>query len=538
MTPTRLQTRAPEKVRPSTVEPSTVEPSTVGPSTVEPSTVEPGAEAQSNGDERAPADAGMHVVHLVAEYWPFARSGGLAEAVRGIATFQAKSGVPTTVVLPLYRLARERAPGLEPLGGPFEVDVGPRREGARLWTVETAGGAPTVVFVEHQGYFDRPGLYGEEVDYPDNHRRFAFFTKAALQALPRLAEPPVVLHAHDWHAALAAVYLRTVLADDPWYARIATVLTVHNAGYPGWFGPEILDDIGLPQEVYHWSRMEHYGRLNWLKGGLAYSDCVGTVSKTHTHELRTPAGGFGLHDSFIALGDRFVGIRNGIDLDVWDPETDPVLPERFSHEDLSGKRACKADLQRRLGLPERDDVPLFGMTARLAQQKGFDLIVGDGLLYRIPGAQFVFVGEGEERYKKLLGEAAGHMPDKVAVDFVFSEEKEHRLLAGADCLLMPSLYEPCGLTQMRAQRYGALPVVRKVGGLADTVDDQVTGFVFDEFSSAGLERAIHRALALYPDREAWTRHMRAAMAKDFGWAESAEKYVALYREALAHHQAK
>jgi starch synthase len=480
-----------------------------------------------------------HVAHLVAEYWPYARSGGLAEAVRGIAVFQAKSGVPTLVLLPLYRRVRAAADDLVTVGEPLAVIFDQREERFQLWEAADPDAGPRVVFVDHPGLYDREGLYGEGgADYPDNHIRFAFFAKAALRALPELVQHPLVLHAHDWHTALAPVYLRTVLNDDPWYSRIAAVLSVHNAGYPGWFGPEILDEVGLPPEVFHWSKMEHYGNLNWIKGGLAYSDYVGTVSPTHAHELRTPAGGFGLHDSFISLGDRLVGILNGIDLDIWNPEADPVLPARFSRHDLTGKKICKADLQKRLGLPVRDDVPLFGMTARLVRQKGLDLVVGDGLLYRLPDAQFVFVGEGEVKYRNALAEAARHMPEKVSAWFEFTEEREHRLLAAADCLLMPSLYEPCGLTQMRAQRYGALPVVRRVGGLSDTVEDQVTGFVFDDYSSAGLERAIRRALALYPDREAWERHMGEAMSRDFGWARSAERYLEVYRNALAHHAAE
>lgn len=481
--------------------------------------------------------AGMHVVHLVAEYWPYARSGGLAEAVRGIATYQAKSGVPTLVILPYYRSIRQQQLDVRPLGDPIEVAFGAARDRVQLWEVEPAEGQPHVIFIDHPGLFDRDGLYGEDGrDYPDNHIRFGFFVKAALQALPGLVEAPVVLHAHDWHAALGSVYLGTVLRDDPWFSRVATVLSVHNAGYAGMFGPDVLDDLGLPPEVFHWSRLEHYGAVNWLKGGLAYSDFVGTVSPTHAHELRTPAGGFGMHDSFIALGDRLVGILNGIDLDIWNPETDPLLPANYSKDDLTGKGVCKRDLQERIGLPVRDDVPLFGMTARLVKQKGFDLIVDDGLLYRIPDAQFVFVGEGEERYRTALGEAARLMPDRVAVRFDFTEEREHRLLAGADALLMPSLYEPCGLTQMRAQRYGALPVVRRVGGLSDTVEDQVTGFVFDEYSPAGLERAIRRALMLYSDRASWEHHMRKAMRRDFGWVGSAERYLKVYRKAIRHHE--
>lgn len=478
----------------------------------------------------------MNIVHLVAEYWPYARSGGLAEAVRGIATFQARSGHTTASIVPLYRIVRERTPNLVEVGEPFEVELGPARAQVRLFEDADAQPDADVLFLDQPALFDRPGLYGEGGrDYPDNHIRFGFFAKAALEALPRRFDSPLILHQHDWHAALASVYLGTVYKDDPRFRQVATVLSVHNAGYPGSFGPRILHDLGLPEEVLHWSRMEHYGAVNWLKGGLAYSDYVGTVSPTHAHELRTPAGGFGMHDAFIALGSRLVGILNGIDLDIWDPETDPDIPAHFSADDLSGKKECKADLQARCELEVRDDIPLFGMTARLVKQKGFDILLGDGLLHRVQDAQFVFVGEGDREYRDALAEAARREPGRVAVRFDFTEEREHRLLAAADCLLMPSLYEPCGLTQMRAQRYGALPVVRRVGGLSDTVEDQVTGFVFDEFETSALEVGIRRALALYQDREAWNRHVRRAMAKDFGWHRSAEAYLEVYREAMAKH---
>ncbi len=480
----------------------------------------------------------MNIVHLVSEYWPYARSGGLAEAVRGIASFQARSGHDTVSIMPLYRTVRERWPDLVQVGDPFEVELGPVTAKARLLEHEGAHEHARVFFLDQPALFDRSGLYGEGGrDYPDNHLRFGFFAKAALAALPEFFEMPLILHQHDWHTALASVYLDTVLKDDPRYAQVATVLSVHNAGYAGVFGPEILPELGLPEEVFHWSRMEHYGAINWLKGGLAYSDYVGTVSPTHAHELRTPAGGFGLHDAFIALGDRLVGILNGIDLDIWDPEKDPDIPARFSADDLSGKKQCKKDLQERTGLDVRDDVPLFGMTARLVKQKGFDLLLQDGLLYRVENAQFIFVGEGEQGYQNALAEVARHRPGQVAVRFEFTEEREHRLLAAADCLLMPSLYEPCGLTQMRAQRYGALPVVRRVGGLSDTVEDQITGFVFDEYEPAALEVAIRRALSLYEDPAAWERHVKRAMAKDFGWHRSADAYLEVYEEALANHPA-
>ncbi len=483
------------------------------------------------------SDPILNIVHVVAEYWPYARTGGLAEAVRGIATHQARSGTRTCVFMPLYRTARARAGELEavcevvvPLG------IGP--QSCRILAAPDSADGARVYFVEHDAAFDRDGIYGEDGgDYPDNHLRFALFVRAVLEALPKLVpDGDVVLHPHDWHAALAPVFLRTVYEGQPFYDAVACVLSVHNAGYQGLFGPDILDQVGLPPEVYHWSLMEYYGQINWLKGGLAYADWVTTVSPTHAHELRTPAGGFGLHDFFIAIGDRLVGILNGIDQDVWDPSVDEEAVRPYSRDDLEGKRACKAWLQELAGLPVNTNVPLVCMTARLAKQKGFDLILGDGLLYRLPEAQFIFLGEGDPFYRRQLEEVARNLPDRVAAFFEFTERREHRLLLGADALLMPSQYEPCGLTQMRAQRYGALPVVRRVGGLADTVEDQVTGFVFDEYTSWALQVALRRAFALYPNREAWGRHMREAMARDFGWERSAQRYLDLYDAAVkAHH---
>ncbi len=480
----------------------------------------------------------MNIVHLVAEYWPYARTGGLAEAVRGISTHQAGSGSPTFVFMPLYRVARARAPELEPACPDVQVPMAGRTYTCRiLWAADPPLGGPHVLFVESEEAFDRDGIYGEGGgDYWDNHYRFALFVRAVLEALPHVVpEGPTVLHPHDWHTSLAPVYLRTVYAGRPRYDSLACVLSVHNAGYQGMFGTEIVEPLGLPPEVVHWSRMEYYGKINWLKGGLAYADWVTTVSPTHAHELRTPAGGFGLHDFFIALGDRLVGILNGIDQALWDPACDDVISARFSRRDLSGKAVCKAELQRIAGLPEDPAVPLVCMTARLAKQKGFDLILDDGLLYRLPNAQFIFLGEGDPGYQHRLADVARNIPERVAAFFEFTEEREHRLLAGADILLMPSQYEPCGLTQMRAQRYGALPVVRRVGGLSDTVEDQVTGFLFDDFTTHALEVALRRAFALYPSRASWESHMRDAMARDFGWERSAQRYLDLYASALEAH---
>jgi len=475
------------------------------------------------------------VVHLAAEYWPFARSGGLAEAVRGIARYQAMAGLNTLVFMPFYANVREGFPDIEPLGEPFEVTLGGRTERVRIHHAPVTAREPRVHFVACDPLYDRPGLYGEHGEsYPDNHVRFAFFCAAVLHALPRISPGPTLIHAHDWHAALAPVYLATEWAEDPYYGRLSTVLTVHNAGYQGHYGPDALAQLGLPGWLYDTEYMEWYGHLNLLKGGLAFSDMVTTVSPTHAHELRTRAGGFGLDDTFNRLSDRFVGILNGIDYDVWNPETDPDIVAPYSRDDLSGKAICKTWIQDNCGLRVDADVPLFAMSARLVEQKGLDIILAADMIPRLD-AEWVFLGQGEPRYEDALLELAAKAPERICARFDFSEDREHKLMAAADFLLMPSLYEPCGLTQMRAQRYGALPIVRRVGGLADTVEDRVTGYVFDEYQPWALEEAVRHALVLYRDRTAWREHVRIAMDRDFGWEKPVARYGEVYVRAVAHH---
>lgn len=474
------------------------------------------------------------VVHLSAEYHPYARTGGLAEAVMGLASFQHQAGLPVIVVMPLYRTVRDAEPDLEPVGQPFRVPLGPHPEEARLFRAAGRPRAgPQVYFIEHLPFFNRAGIYGEAgTDYPDNARRFAFFSLAACLALPRVAAGPVIVHAHDWHTALAPAYLRTVLAAEPWAREAATVVSIHNPGYQGHFGPEIMDQIGLPPELYNWRQLEWYGKVNFLKGGLAFTDYAVTVSPTQAAELRTPGGGFGLHGVFTELGERLVGILNGIDQHVWDPRSDRQITAHYSPERLDGKRRCKAALQRSYGLPQRKRTPLFGLTGRLVTQKGLDLILQSRRLLA-EDAQFVFLGSGDPRYEDALTRLANAEPHRFGVQLDFTDRLEHRLMAGVDMFLMPSLYEPCGLTQMRAQRYGSLPIGRRVGGLADTIEDGVTGFLFNEYAPEALEAAAYRALERFARPEAWTAMMQAAMARDFGWERSVDAYLDVYRRVLA-----
>lgn len=497
------------------------------------------AEGRHTGEHRV-SDASLGsiegapvgIVHLAAEYGWLARSGGLAEAVAGLASTQAAAGIPVAVVIPLHRSVRNTAPGLERVAGPFQVQVGPRTEEARLFRIPAEPGKPKIYCVEHP-YFDREGLYGESgSDYPDNLRRWAFFCRAALELLPRITRSPCILHCHDWHTALAAVYLRAYHRDQPFARGIRTVVTVHNAGFQGHFPADGMPDIGLPWELYTWEHLEWHGKLNLLKGGLKFADAATTVSPTHAHELRTPVGGFGLQDVFLWLGERFTGIVNGIDMEEWNPATDPHITSTYSATELAGKWRCKAALQRSFGLPQRRRIPLFAMTARLTHQKGLELITGEYTLFMLE-AQFIFLGTGEARYEAMLKMYAARWPDRISVHLGFSERLEHRLIAGADIYLMPSLYEPCGLAQLRAERYGAIPLARRVGGLADTIEDGVTGFLFDEYSSEDLLRVSRHVMDRYHDAPAWEHLMGNAMSKDFSWERSAEKYLEVYRRVLS-----
>ena len=473
----------------------------------------------------------LEVIHLTAECLPFARTGGLGEAVAGLAAFQAAQGIGVSVIMPLYRAIRESAIELATVEAPFSVRVGPRVEEVQLYRTVARPGKPRIFFIDHCPSFDREGIYGEGgADYPDNARRFALFSLAALRALPRIAAGASIVHAHDWHTALAIAALRADETERQ--RRPLSVFSIHNAGFQGSFPLETIADIGFAGKSYDTRLFESNGRMNFLKAALTHCDLAVTVSPTHAMELRTPEGGFGLHETFVALGGRLVGVTNGIDAEAWNPAIDDSLPTRYTSEDLAGKAACKAALQRSCGLEERPTALLVAMCTRLAQQKGFDIVLGADLLAG-SDTQFVFLGRGEARYERALADLAARAPGRVTLRLDFSDALEHRVLGGADALLMPSFYEPCGLTQMRAQRYGTIPIARRVGGLADTIEDGASGFLFNDYSSEALVACLHRAAARFADAAAWRAMVERAMSRDFGWPRAATNYIALYRSATA-----
>jgi starch synthase len=469
-------------------------------------------------------------VHVTAEYSPYVRTGGLGEAVAGLTVAQARAGNRVLVFVPLYRAVLNRGVDLEAVTPPLELELGASRESVEFYRDASLRFGPEVIFVDAPQYFDRDGLYGENGwDYDDNDRRFALFSLAAVAGVARLAPNADVIHPHDWHAALVPVFLR----NDPRFAQLAAttslVLSIHNAAFQGQFDLSALADVPAVHDLLIGETAEAWGRLNLLKAAIALADIVVTVSPTHAEELRSEVGGFGLHESFRSLGDRLIGITNGIDQRAWDPERERFIVANFSADDLSGKATCKAALQAEYGLPVDPTVPLFGMSARLAEQKGLDIILASEFV-RAGNAQFIFLGTGEQRYKDALSLLAAERPANVATQFDFADDREHRLLSGADFLLMPSLYEPCGLTQMRAQRYGAPVVARSVGGLRDTVDPSI-GFLFDAYDAEALSDALAEAAQCFYNADVLDEMRRRAMARDFSWSAVVPRYADAYRAA-------
>lgn len=385
--------------------------------------------------------------------------------------------------------------------------------------------------------FDRPGIYGVEgVDYPDNAWRFAILCRAAVDMVRSMGRSlharRVVLHMHDWHAALAALYLHASSEEDVELPHVARVVTVHNASFQGVLPSEAITQLGLPQHLYDWRVAEWHGRVNLMKGALAVADQVTTVSHTHATELRTALGGFGLHEAFAALGERLVGIRNGIDLDAWNPEMPVENTSQEQPHSVILRSVGKAMLQARCGLEVRGELPLIAVCSRLCRQKGIDLLLDARVGARLD-LQIVVLGEGDRDLAEALHALAGQHMGRVAFVTPFTDEAERALLAGADMLLMPSRFEPCGLAQLRAQRFGVVPVAHRVGGLADTIRDGDTGFLFSPYGSDELHAALDRAIAAYASPAAWGKLVRACVSADVGWEKPATAYERVYEKALA-----
>ena len=479
----------------------------------------------------------MKILLLASEATPLAKTGGLGDVIGALPKALARLGHEVRVVLPRYRAIAASHSGrrvVETLPGALVPMA--------VWETTLPSTEIPVWLLDAPELFDREGLYqdGGE-DYPDNLARFSVFSQAALEAAHQLDWAPQVVHAHDWQAALACAHLALTRRADPFWQEARSVLTIHNLAYQGVFPAEQFPLTGLPPSAFAVDGMEFYGQINCLKGGLLWADRLSTVSPTYAQEIQTPEFGCGLEGVVRRRREALHGILNGIDVEVWDPARDPLIPARYSAERLAGKAACKAALQRRLGLSTAPGL-LIGMVQRLVEQKGIDLIVEALEPCLRLDVQVALLGTGAPRYHERLSALARRHAGRLSVTLGFDEALAHQIEAGADAFLMPSRFEPCGLNQLYSMRYGTPPIVRAVGGLRDTVTDvsastvragTATGFVFEPYTARALLEAVARAATAFRDHALWTQLIRTGMGRDCSWTRAAAAYAHLYEELLA-----
>ncbi len=477
----------------------------------------------------------MRIVFAASECVPFSKTGGLADVVGALPRALAALGHDTTVYLPRYKQTKlpQARTVVQSITVPFD-------DRYRFCSVLDGGqhGGVQFYFIDYPPYFERDALYGTPLgDYSDNADRFALYSRAVLEATKILGVPDV-FHCHDWQSALVPILLRTLYAEDPAYCNAASVLTIHNIGYQGLFPPDTLPLLMLPWDLFTIDKLEFYGKVNFLKGALVFSDFITTVSKKYSQEIQTAEYGFGLEGVLRSRASTVTGILNGVDYAEWSPETDKFIVARYSPQDLSGKAKCKQDLLAQFGVTAADPgLPVIGVVSRFAAQKGFDLIsqVAD----RLAREEMISValGTGDKEYEDLFRRLNKQYPQKFAVKVAYDNTLAHKIEAGADMFLMPSRYEPCGLNQIYSLKYGTVPVVRATGGLDDTIEPwdartgRGTGFKFSDYTGEALLATVRTALQAYRDPASWKRLMRNGMGRDFSWNASAQEYVKIYERA-------
>lgn len=479
----------------------------------------------------------LKIMFAISEVDGFVKTGGLADIGYSLPVALKAMGHDVRLVLPHYKTLQKK-----PEQYNVVTELGVPMGGREYWCSIHEGSIEDVpvYFVEFNQFFYRDGLYDDgHWPYPDNAERFGFFSRAVIQVCQALHFSPDIIHCNDWHTSLTPYYLHHLRFGHPILQKTTSVLSIHNAAFHGNFHPDYLNFLGIPRQHFHMHGFEDYGRINLLKGGIAWADKINTVSPGYAEELLTYLGGHGLQVALYRRRRDFCGILNGCDYQVWNPEFDDALPARYSSNHLEGKRVCKAELQRFMHLPEQKHVPVLGIISRLTRQKGFDYLLP--AMYQIleqdAHVQFVILGTGESWIEQAFNELAYRFPHKVGWKNYYDWKLSHWIEAGSDFFLMPSLYEPCGLNQMYSLKYGTIPIVRHVGGLKDTVRDQSkpngNGFTFLTPDYRALVDCIYRAVHFYYNHpNKMTAMVKNAMSENFNWDKSAKEYVKMYHEAL------
>ena len=479
-----------------------------------------------------PSDKKLLILHVTSEVVPYSKTGGLADVLNGLPKAQATLGHKVYVVSPLYDAVDRARHGIKKLGKSVSVTLGGRSFDFQISKADMGDGA-TALFLRNDDLFGRPQLYGNgNQDYEDNHIRFGSFSAAIFELVRELGLAPDIIHCHDWQTGLVPAFNRlNSLNVAP------TVTTIHNLAYQGQFPADVLPELGISWDVFNPEGLEFYGRVNFLKAGIVWSNKITTVSPNYAQEVLRPEFGAGLDGVLRAKGGNFTGILNGADYSIWDPRNDPYIASSYGPDDLSGKQKCREHLLEKVGLKGVIG-PIFGVVGRFASQKGFDLIAQVIPSIVAQGGIVVVLGSGEESIQKAMSAVADAFPNRVALKIGYDEELAHQIEAGSDFFLMPSRYEPCGLNQIYSLRYGTLPIVHSVGGLKDTVVDLCadpengTGFVFHSFDAGAFLQAILNAFGIYNDKPRLLAARLRGMAKDFSWGQSAKAYLQLYRQAM------
>lgn len=459
----------------------------------------------------------MKIVICASEVVPFAKTGGLADVAAALPLALEKLGQEVIVVMPGYRIVHSSKFIVQSLGNGVSYSV--------------IGKGIKVYFIENDAYFARQELYGDKNgDYQDNLERFSYYSKKTLELLKEINFRADIIHCHDWQAALIPVYLKGPYAEDAFYQKAKTVLTIHNIGYQGLFAKEEFPKLGLEESFFDIENLEFYGKINILKGGIASSDIINTVSPTYSRQIQAKEFGFGLEGVLNKRRNRLFGILNGLDYSIWNPQEDTFIAKNYSLSNLKDKNEDKKDLQMICNLPVKKDIPLLGIVSRLAEQKGLDILAqGLDAICKM-GLQLVILGTGDLKYHQLLEEAVKKYSKVVFLSLKFDDALAHKIYAGSDIFLMPSKYEPCGLGQMISLKYATIPLVFKTGGLADTINSD-NGFVFSSYKKEELLKTIKGAIQAYRDKKKWQEMIKKAMRYNFSWEESAKKYIELYEKA-------
>ncbi len=476
---------------------------------------------------------------------PLAKSGGLGDVCGALPLALEKCGCRCSAFLPAYRSVIRSGLRIEPTPITFTIPIAGRHVACRILRTQLPDSGVDVYLIDQPQYYDREGLYSDrQGEFRDNCERFSFFSRAVIHAIEQLSLDIDIVHCHDWQAGLVPAYIETKYGGFRWMENVRSVMTIHNLAYQGRFWHLDMPLTGLDWKYFNFQQMEFHGDLNLMKTGITFADTVTTVSPTYAHEITLPEFGCGLESTLRSRGDHLLGIVNGVDYTQWDPGTDKLLPANYSVQDWqTGKANCKRQLQVELGLAVSPQLPLIGIVSRLADQKGWDLILP--LLEHWTESrevQWAILGTGDPRYESQLRHLAERNPLRLAAKMEFSEQLAHRIEAASDMFLMPSRYEPCGLNQLYSLKYGTVPIVHATGGLADTVRDAntpnllhktATGFRFDDYSLVGLERAVNRAVDFYLHNQLqWGQVVETGMLDDWSWAQSAKHYKEVFERTI------